>query len=126
MKNKILVIDDEKSIRKSFELTFEDTNYHIDTVDSGMKGIQALKRDEYSLVFLDLKMPEMDGVETLREIRKVNKEVVVYIVTAFHEEFFERLKDAARQGQNFEILQKPVSSDDLLDLVDSVLMAQSE
>lgn len=121
MTKRIIVIDDEDAIRKSFELALDESGYQVDTASSGMDGIEMLKSQSYDLVFLDLKMPGMNGVETLREIRKLNKEIPIYIVTAFYGEFFEELKDAADQGTEFEVLNKPVDSDTILTLCRSIL-----
>ena len=121
MTKRILVIDDEDAIRKSFELALEDSGYEVDTASSGMEGIEMLKSQSYDLVFLDLKMPGMNGVETLREIRKLNKDIPVYIVTAFYGEFFEELTHMAEQGVEFEVLNKPVDGDMILKLCQGVL-----
>ena len=121
MTKRILVIDDEDAIRKSFELALEDSGYQVDTASSGMEGIEMLKSQNYDLVFLDLKMPGMNCVETLREIRKLNKDIPVYIVTAFYGEFFEELKHMAEQGVEFEVLNKPVDGDMILKLCQGVL-----
>ena len=121
MTKRILVIDDEDAIRKSFELALEDSGYEVDTASSGMEGIEMLKSQSYDLVFLDLKMPGMNGVETLREIRKLNKDIPVYIVTAFYGEFFEELTHMAEQGVEFEVLNKPVDGDMIFTLCKSVL-----
>jgi len=121
MKNKILVIDDEKAIRNSFILTFEDSSYTVDTAESGAEGIRKLTANNTDLIFLDLKMPQMDGVETLRQIRKINKEVLVFIFTAFHKDFFKELENAAEEGLSFEIVQKPLDSEQLLELVQTIL-----
>ncbi len=56
-------------------------------------------------------MPGMDGVETLRQIRKNDTKVPIYIFTAFHKEFMGQLRVAAVEGYDFEIMQKPMSLD---------------
>ncbi|MBC8458237.1 MAG: response regulator, partial [Deltaproteobacteria bacterium] len=108
------MIDDDESIRKSFSLALEDTEYQVDTVESGEKGIEMEQNNKYDLIFLDLKMPGLNGVETLRELRKIDKDVPVYIVTAFHKEFFEGLKSAGEDGIDFEVVKKPIGSDDIV------------
>ena len=121
MKKKILVIDDERAVRNAFMLTFENTDYEINTAESGMEGIEKIKRNAYNLVFLDLKMPHMDGVETLTYIRDYDKNLMVYIFTAFHQDFFVELEKASKKGLNFEIVQKPLDGDQLKTLVDNLL-----
>lgn len=108
MTKRILVIDDDLAIRKAFILALDDMPYQVDTAESGEIGVEMTEKEKYDLVFLDLKMPGINGVETLREIRKTAKDVPVYIVTAFHKEFFDKLKEAAEGGIDFELLSKPI------------------
>ncbi len=117
MSKRILVIDDEDAIRKAFVLSLEDTGYPVDTADSGRKGIEMERENRYDLIFLDLKMPGMNGVETLRALRKIDKDVPVYIVTAFYAEFFEGLNEAGKDGIDFEILKKPLDGQSLRSIV---------
>lgn len=121
MEKKLLVIDDDKAIRNSFLLTFEDTEYKIDVVENGKDGIQRIRSFNYNIVFLDLKMPKMNGVQVLEEINKIGKKVTVYIITAFHQEFFSKLEEARNNGYQFEILQKPLNSEQLKNVVDCIL-----
>jgi len=121
MNKRILVIDDDESIRKSFTLALEDTAYQVDTAESGEKGIEMEQQEKYNLIFLDLKMPGLNGVETLRELRKIDKDVPVYIVTAFHKEFFEGLKSAGEDGIDFEVVKKPIGGDEIVLVANSAL-----
>ena len=121
MSKRILVIDDEESIRKSFLLSLEDTGYDVDTAASGEEGVRSLKKRRPDLVFLDLKMPGMNGVETLKEIRKTDEDVPVYIVTAFLKEFLDLLNAAVIQGIKFEVLNKPIGSEQIRAIVKSAL-----
>ena len=121
MNKRILVIDDDESIRKSFILALEDTDYQVDIAESGEKGIEMEHKDKYDLIFLDLKMPGLNGVETLRELRKMDMDVPVYIVTAFHKEFFEGLKSAGEDGIDFEVVKKPIGGDDIVLVAKSAL-----
>jgi len=117
----ILVIDDDEAVRKLFLLSLEETGYNVYTVGSGMEGIKALKEGQYDLVFLDLKMPGMNGVETLRELRKINRDVPVYIITAFHDEFVAQLKKAEEEGLDFDVLRKPFDRKQLITATTGIL-----
>ncbi len=116
-----MVIDDDEAVRKAFVLAFEDTSYQLETAESGEQGIKKEEAVKYDLIFLDLKMPGLDGVQTLREIRNIDADVPVYIVTAFHVEYFEQLRAASVDGLNFEMLQKPVGSDQLISVAEGAL-----
>lgn len=121
MSKNVLVIDDEESVRKAFTLALEDSKYHLDTAESGEKGVELKNKNDYSLVFLDLKMPGMNGVETLRAIRETDATIPIYIVTAFHKEFLEELQAVQRDGLQFQLLRKPIGNDEILTILDSVL-----
>jgi CheY-like chemotaxis protein len=121
MTKHILVIDDEPSIRKSFLTALEDTAYIVETAESGEVGIERLERRKYDLIFLDLNMPGLNGVETLRELREIDKDVPIYIVTAFHAAFIDRLKGAVADKINFELLKKPLNSDQIVSITKGIL-----
>jgi DNA-binding response OmpR family regulator len=121
MSKSVLVIDDDESVRKSFRLALEDTEFVVDTAESGEKGVEKAITTSYDLVFLDLKMPGMNGVETLRKLRKGGHVWPVYIVTAFHKEFLEELKNIEAEGIGFELAKKPLSSDQIVSITKSVL-----
>ena len=126
MSKRILVIDDDEAIRKFFLLSLEDTGYQVVTVASGQKGVEAAEEGKYDLIYLDLKMPGMDGVETLRELRKIDKDVPVYIITAFHGEFFDQLKDVAQDGIDFELVHKPIDTVQLIAVTKGVFEGPQE
>jgi CheY-like chemotaxis protein len=125
MGKRILVIDDDSGVRKAFELSLKGTGYQVDTAESGEEGIELWKNDPYDLIYLDLKMPGMNGVETLLELRNMDRTVPIYIVTAFYEEYFDELKSAREEGIDFELLRKPFSSDDIV-LVTTGILAGSQ
>jgi len=121
MNKRILVIDDDSGVRKAFALALEDTPYKLDNAESGEKGIEMEQNNKYNLIFLDLKMPGLNGVETLRELRKISMDTPVYIVTAFYKEFFEGLSAASDDGLDFELLKKPIGGDEIVLVARSVL-----
>ncbi len=125
MSKRVLVIDDEEAVRASFILALGDAGFEVDTAESGEKGLQMKKDAEYDLIFLDLKMPGMNGVETLRQIRKTDKKVPIYIFTAFHKEFFEELKIARKEMLSFEVLKKPIGAD-LIVMLTKLILEQPE
>ena len=120
-KKNILVIDDEMAVRRSFELSLEDSGYNVVTVDSGEKGVLEFQKNPYQLVFLDLKMPEMTGVETLKKLRGFSLTVPIYIVTAFHKEFLNELDSVRKLGLEFQLVCKPIGCPEIQALAQSVL-----
>ncbi|TAK73102.1 MAG: response regulator, partial [Gammaproteobacteria bacterium] len=69
MNQNILVIDDDSAVRKAFKLALEDSNFNVETASSGEDGVKQITEKDYSIIFLDLKMPGLNGAETLRELR---------------------------------------------------------
>ena len=121
MSKQILVIDDDLGIRKSCKLAREDVGYKVDTAESGEAGISMASGTEYDLILLDLKMPGINGVETLIRLRDLGHKMPVYIITAFHEEFTDQLRVAADKGYEFEVMQKPMESRNLTNITKAVL-----
>ncbi len=120
MGKKILVVDDDEGIREAFVAGLEDSGYEVLAVESGEKGIEEVKKGGYGLIFLDLKMPKMDGVTALRGIHGVDPKVPVYIITAFYGDFMVELQNCARAGIHFEVMEKPFTADQMLNVVRSV------
>jgi DNA-binding response OmpR family regulator len=117
----ILVIDDEDQIRKIFRQTFKKEDYRVETVESGNKGIERIKRQTYDLIFLDLSMPGMTGIETLRALRKIDSKVPIYVITGFYEAYFDELKKLGKENIEFEVLNKPFTSKQILMVTKSIL-----
>ncbi len=68
--SKILVIDDERSIRNTLKEILEFENYSVDVASNGIEGLECINKNDYEIVFCDIKMPEMDGLEMLEKVKK--------------------------------------------------------
>lgn len=86
MENKILVVDDEKSIADIIKFNLEKEGYYVDTAYDGEEGIAKVDKYKPDLVILDVMMPKKDGFEVLKEIR-MNSNIPVLMLTAKEEEF---------------------------------------
>jgi len=79
----ILVVDDEETMTESLAAWLREDGYSVDTASSGREAIERARAREYAIYFVDLKMPGLDGIETMMEIRKLQKEASVIIITAY-------------------------------------------
>ncbi len=120
MSKHVLVVDDDPAIRKSFVIALADTDCQVDTAESGEQAIEDASGSKYDLIFLDLDLPGINGVETLREIRKIDRKTPVYIVTAFHTDCFADIKTAVEDRVAFEVLRKPLGSEEIRMVTGSV------
>lgn len=120
----ILVIDDEVTIREMFKAVLAGDRYYVATAADGKEALEWLKAQHFSLVFLDLKMPGLNGVETLRSIRQTNDRLPVVIITGYPDS---ELMDQALQLGPLGVIKKPFSGAEIHQAIDSfVKSAPSE
>ena len=121
MKKRILVIDDEKAIRDVLGSFVESMGFTAGLAESGEEGLEMMKEGNFHLVLLDLHMPGMDGVETLLKLRRIDRDVPVYIVTGFYERFLKELRVLREKGIAFEVLHKPVERNAVIQAIRGAL-----
>ncbi len=83
MSRKILVVDDEREILDGFEQAFRNADYTVHCAESAEEALEVLNRENSQVMFLDLKLPNMDGVELCKQIRKDRPLAVIYAVTGY-------------------------------------------
>ena len=83
MNRKILVVDDEKSIRDLFASAFSDAGYDVHLAENGEAALDILSGQEIELIFLDLKLFGMNGIELCRQIRKTRPITIIYAITGW-------------------------------------------
>ncbi|MBI2187474.1 MAG: sigma-54-dependent Fis family transcriptional regulator [Acidobacteria bacterium] len=111
MKPRILVIDDEAAIRDSLRMILEYEHYEFIGAASGPDGLAVIKRDAPDMALLDIKMPGMNGLETLAEIRKVEETLPVAMISG-HGTITDAVQ-ATRLGA-FDFIEKPFTSERVL------------
>ena len=82
---RILLVDDEEHIRLLFKEELEEEGYSIDVASNGFEALEKLRDLRFDLIVLDIKMPGMDGIQTLNEIKKLNKDQRVILCSAYGE-----------------------------------------
>ena len=103
---KVLAVDDEQVVCESIRRVLTAEGYEVATSTSSRAALDLLKRESYDLLLLDIKMPEMDGIEMLRAARDVSPDTEVLIVTGYAT--IETAVEAIKLGA-FDYLEKPVS-----------------
>ena len=115
VKLRILVTDDDPIIGLLFREALETLGHTVVTADTSAEGLEYVERLDFGLIFLDLKMPEMDGAELLRRIKTVRPEVPVTIITGYPDS--EIMVRAMEQGP-FSVMKKPFGVSDIVAAVD--------
>jgi len=114
----ILIVDDLRSIRLTLGGILEDRGHSVVTVEDGYQAIQAVKKTHFDAIFMDIKMPGINGVQTFREIKKVDPGASVIMMTAYSVE--DLVKEALEEGA-YAILYKPFDIDRIITLIDELL-----
>jgi CheY-like chemotaxis protein len=112
----ILVVDDNKDLLNTFALILKRKGYIVDTAMDGLQALEKFKAHHFDVVLMDVVMPGMNGVETLRRMRESNSGAKIILMTAYCED--EQLRGAFREGV-FETLYKPVNIGKLMELLEA-------
>lgn len=120
---KILVIDDEEIVRTSCLRALQHEGYEVMLAASGTEGLNMLNSDSYELVLLDLKMPDVDGMEVLARIKEQWPDTKVVMITGYST--VETAVQALRVGA-YNFIEKPFTPDTLLTAVKEVMERTGE
>ncbi|WP_018076725.1 sigma-54-dependent transcriptional regulator [Thiobacillus denitrificans] len=111
---RILLVDDQKSLRRSLSLMLQGAGFETDEAESGEGALSRLGDQKYDLVITDLRMDGMSGVDLLREIKRENPALPVILITAYGS--IDSAVDAMRLGA-FDYLTKPFREQDILEKI---------
>ncbi|MCF6291243.1 MAG: sigma-54 dependent transcriptional regulator [Desulfobacterales bacterium] len=109
--NTILIVDDEPNYLIVLSELLREEGFEVFTAKSGIEGLRVVKENDIDLVLTDMRMPGMDGLELLAEVKEYNRDLPVIMITAFGE--VEKAVVAMRAGA-FNYLTKPFNNDDLV------------
>ncbi len=119
---KILVIDDEAIVRTSCDRTLAPEGYELTLTSSGKEGLEVLEKESFALVLLDLKMPDIDGIEVLNKIKDTWPDTKVVMITGYST--VDTAVQALRLGA-FNFIEKPFTPDTLLNAVNEAFEASA-
>ena len=108
---KILIIDDERSIRNSLKEILDDEGYDVDVAENGQQGVEMVEKEKYDVIFCDIKMPVMDGVETLAKLTSMGIDSAVVMISG-HADVATAV-DCIKKGA-FDFIEKPLDLNRIL------------
>jgi DNA-binding NtrC family response regulator len=114
VKSVILLVDDQDSIRFFLEKTLVQEGYEAHAAKNGLEAVELAQQVVPDLILLDLRLPDMDGIEVLKKIRGVFPEICVVMITAFGD--IETAVEAMKQGA-FDFVTKPINLDQLMIII---------
>src|SRR5262249_52395285 len=117
MPRTVLIVDDEASIRQSLTGALKDEGYKVSVAESGAKALEALRSERPDVVMLDIWMPEMDGLETLKQIKAEWPEQIVLMMSGHGT--IDTAVRATKLGA-FDFIEKPLSLERLLVMLQNV------
>jgi DNA-binding NtrC family response regulator len=121
--SRILIIDDQESIRESLKLALEKEGYLVETAENGQEAIRKSKEEFYNMALVDLRLPDMDGIELLTKMRETVPKMVKIIITGYP--MLENAIEAVNRGADGYVV-KPVNMNKLLETVEEHLKKQQD
>lgn len=118
LKTRILIVDDNKLICKNLKDILEFKGYEVACVYDGHEAVKATKEGNFKIALMDIKMPGMSGIETLKSLKQIDPELAVIFITAFADDIF--YKEGLKSG-DFEVITKPIDIDKFLRRLEEVV-----
>ena len=116
-KTRVLVVDDQQSARTTMCDFIKDLGAQVEIAEDGYRAIEDARNDSFDLAFIDIEMPGINGIQTLRELLKLRPEMVAAMVTGYGEAGL--VKEALNEGA-VAVLRKPFDADEISHLVSGV------
>ena len=114
---KILIVDDDKDIVKIVTTMLEGKGWNVAAAYSGHEALESVNASKPDIILLDIMMPEMNGIEVLKRIKKIDAGTRIIMITAFGD--VESYLDSMELGA-YEYINKPFETDELLDMIDKI------
>lgn len=107
---KILIIDDQNAITESLYMFFVEKGYEVITAEYGREGVEKFESKTPDVVVLDIRLPDINGIDVLKQIKKINEKTFVIMITAFHD--MQTTIEAMKYGA-FDYIHKPINIKEL-------------
>ena len=112
----LLVVDDEPDITLPFSLGLEDNGFVVDAFNDPLEALSSFKDDFYDLLLLDIKMPNMNGIEFYQQMKEIDKKVKICFITASEMHYYEEIRNEIFPILGVRrLIRKPIKMDDLVE-----------
>ena len=122
-KARILIVDDDENIRKVLSTILEDEGYVVETADTARKGIEKTEVEFYNLALIDVRLPDMEGIELLAKVRDTKPKMRKIIVTGYPT--LQNAISAVNKGADAYVM-KPFEVEKILETIQEQLKKQEE
>jgi CheY-like chemotaxis protein len=113
--NKILLVDNEADIALAFKIGLEDSGFTVDAFNDPLEALSNFKAGFYDLLLLDIKMPNMNGIEFYQQMKEIDKRVKVCFITASEMHYYEEIEKEILPTLGVRrLIKKPIKMDDLV------------
>jgi DNA-binding NtrC family response regulator len=120
---RILIVDDDETIRKSITTVLEEKGYLVDTAENGRAAVGKSDKEFYNLALIDIRLPDMDGVQLLTALKETTPKMVKIVITGYPS--LQNAVEAVNKGADGYIV-KPIKIDELLIMIKEHLKKQQE
>lgn len=117
VRGKVLVVDDQEGIRRLLDETCSLLGYHVVTAPSGIEAVKLAEENKFKAALIDMKMPGMNGIETLEKIYSIDPEIKAALMTGYGETQF--IEDAVRISP-CSIIRKPFDLEDIRKFLENI------
>jgi len=115
----VMVVDDDPNTRETLKDILEDGGYVVTLAESGEKAINIIRERPLDILFIDMKLPLLNGLETYLAIRKINPKIIAVMMTAYRQEMKDLVGQALKKGA-YSCLYKPFDPEETIDIIEEI------
>jgi two-component system sensor histidine kinase EvgS len=123
MSTRILVVDDDERVRRSLSTLLDKSGYEVQSVDGAEAAFRRLSTETFDLIFMDLNMPGINGLDGIRSIKLLKEEQKVAVLTAYSSD---RIREEAREAGADACLFKPIKLDQITSIIEELAPAPAD
>lgn len=113
----VLLVDDQLSMRETLPDVLEDKGYKVSTASNAGQTLEEVRKKHYQIILMDVRLPDMDGVELFKKVHEIDPEVAVIMITAYS---IDKIVNGALERGVYAYLRKPIDIDQLVGIIEKV------